>query len=85
MNFFILSIVAFIKGHTVNSLNKKKSKILGIFTDAVRDLTVLSEQQEQVHFNIAKKKADLEEEENSIIQAKEETQRVISKITEFVL
>lgn len=69
---------------TAAKLGKKKTRILGVFTQAQQELTALMEEQLTYNNKLIDKIAELEAERYAVERENNSTQKLLKKINEFL-
>lgn len=69
---------------TAAKLGRKKTKILGVFTQAQQELTALMEEQNAYNNKLVDKISELEAERKAVERENSSTQKLLKKINEFL-
>jgi hypothetical protein len=69
---------------TAAKLGRKKTRILGVFTQAHEELTALMEEQAAYNYKLVDKIAELEAERNAVEKENNNTRKLLKKISEFL-
>lgn len=69
---------------TAAKLGRKKTRILGVFTQAQQELTALMEEQNAYNNKLVDKISELEAERKAIERENNSTQKLLKKINEFL-
>lgn len=69
---------------TAAKLGRKKTRILGVFTQAQAELTALMEEQAAYNYKLVDKIAELEAERNAVEKESNNTRKLLKKISEFL-
>lgn len=69
---------------TAAKLGRKKTRILGVFTQAQQELTALMEEQNAYNNKLVDKISELEAERKAVERENNSTQKLLKKINEFL-
>ena len=69
---------------TAAKLGKKKTRILGVFTQAQQELTALMDEQTAYNNKLVDKISELEAERKAVERENNSTQKLLKKINEFL-
>ena len=69
---------------TAANLGRKKTRILGVFTQAQQELTALMEEQNAYNNKLVDKISELEAERKAVERENNSTQKLLKKINEFL-
>lgn len=69
---------------TAAKLGRKKTRILGVFTQAQQELTALMEEQTTYNNKLVDKISELEAERKAVERENNSTQKLLKKINEFL-
>jgi hypothetical protein len=69
---------------TAASLGRKKTRILGVFTQAQAELTALMDEQTAYNNELFDKITELEAERNAVEKENNSTRKLLKKISEFL-
>jgi predicted nucleic acid-binding Zn-ribbon protein len=69
---------------TAAKLGKKKTRILGVFTKAQEELSLLMEEQTAYNNKLVDKISELEAERKAVERENNNTQKLLKKINEFL-
>jgi hypothetical protein len=69
---------------TAAKLGRKKTRILGVFTQAQQELTALMEEQAAYNNKLVDKISELEAERKLVEKENNNTQKLLKKINEFL-
>lgn len=69
---------------TAAKLGRKKTRILGVFTQAQQELTALMEEQNAYNNKLVDKISELEAERKAVERENSSTQKLLKKINEFL-
>jgi len=69
---------------TAAKLGRKKTRILGVFTQAQKELTALMEEQNAYNNKLVDKISELEAERKAVEKENNSTQKLLKKINEFL-
>jgi hypothetical protein len=69
---------------TAAKLGRKKTRILGVFTQAQAELTALMDEQTAYNNKLVDKISELETERNAVEKENNSTRKLLKKISEFL-
>jgi hypothetical protein len=69
---------------TAAKLGRKKTRILGVFTQAQAELTALMDEQTAYNNKLVDKISELEAERNAVEKENNSTRKLLKKISEFL-
>jgi len=69
---------------TAARLGRKKTRILGVFTQAQQELTALMDEQTAYNNKLVDKISELESERKAVERENNSTQKLLKKISEFL-
>ena len=69
---------------TAARLGRKKTRILGVFTQAQQELTALMDEQTAYNNKLVDKISELEAERKAVERENNSTQKLLKKISEFL-
>lgn len=69
---------------TAASLGRKKTRILGVFTQAQEELTALMDEQTEYNNTLVDKISQLEQERSAVEKENNSTRKLLKKISEFL-
>ena len=69
---------------TAAKLGRKKTRILGVFTQAQEELTALMDEQTAYNHKLVDKISELEQERSAVEKEANSTKKLLKKISEFL-
>ena len=69
---------------TATKLGKRKTRILGVFTQVQGELEILIEDQTAYNNELTSKISELEAERNAVLKETQSTNKLLKKINEFL-
>ena len=80
----MIQLENFLNITTAASLNRKKSKILGVFTKAYAELTELSKQHDAYHKKLSDKMSNIANEMSAVEREVANTNKLLNQISKFI-